>query len=76
MDVLRAADETYGGHPVSSTVHHGFRRGDYARVVGEPKVVVRAEIQHLLAGANFDFRLLLGCDEPLLLVEPGLSNRV
>src|ERR1035437_9429569 len=46
---LRAADEPHAGHPKTPLIQGCFGRRDEAGVVGEPKVVVGAEVQDVLA---------------------------
>jgi hypothetical protein len=50
VDLLRPADEPHRGEPVAPAVERRVRRADDLGVVGEPEVVVRAEIED--AGAR------------------------
>ena len=65
---LRAADEAYRSHAVTPFIEALLAGLDQVRVVGEAEVVVRTEIQHMLAG-HIDISLLLRGDHAFLLVQ-------
>ena len=46
VQVLGAADEAHRGEAVAARVEGRPRRGEQLRVVGEPEVVVGAEVEH------------------------------
>ncbi len=76
VDRLRAANEPYRGHPESIGVQAGFCRRDQVRMIGQPQVVVCAEVEDLLAGLDADLGRLRGGDNALCLVEAGLADGV
>jgi hypothetical protein len=47
MEILRAADEPDGGHSIAMLLQSGGGSLSDVRVVGEPQIVVGAEIEHL-----------------------------
>ena len=73
VDVLRTADEAYGGHAVTACIHLLLGCLHEPRVVGETQVVVGAEVEYLLA-AHLDFRPLGRGDYPFFLVEASLPD--
>ena len=73
--VLGAADEAHRGHAVAVAVERRLAGGDERRVVGEPEVVVGAEVQHPPAGLGVDRPGLRRGDDPLVLVEPLAADR-
>ena len=70
---LGAADEADRGHAVAPAVERLVGRLDDRRMVGEPEVVVRAEVEQLAAPGHVDMRALGRRDLELGLVEPGLA---
>jgi hypothetical protein len=71
---LCAADEADGRHPVAPAVERLAGGLDDLRVVGEPEVVVRAEVEQLAAPGHVDVRTLRRRDLELGLVEPRLAH--
>ena len=71
MQVLRAADEAHARHPVAVRLEGLVRGGDDLRMVREPEVIVRAEVQHLAAVVEADVRVLRRGHHELVLVEPA-----
>ncbi len=49
VHALRAADEAHRGHAEAVAIEAVLRRADEPRDVGEPEVVVGAEVEHLAA---------------------------
>jgi hypothetical protein len=70
---LGAADEAHRGHPETPLVERRLGGRDDVRVVGEPQVVVGAEVQGV-ASRGADVSRLRGRDLALALVEPGLLD--
>ncbi len=71
---LRAADEAHRGEAVAPLVERlagGLRDG---RMLREAEVIVRAKVEHGLAAADADVRVLRRGDDALALVEPRLAN--
>src|SRR5690606_22802105 len=69
VDVLRAADEADRAE-AEAVLRRAVARGlDEPRVVGQPEIVVRAEVQHLAAACDLDAGGLLRGDDALGLVE-------
>ncbi len=64
VQILRAADEPDRGHAEPMAVHRAFRGGDQAGVVGQPKIVVGAQVQHPPA-VHLHMRRLGAGDQPL-----------
>ena len=73
--VLSSADEPHRREPEAVLVHGVFRGPDELRVVGEPEVVVRAEVEDRLRG-DLNLRGLVRHDDALVLVEAGIPNGV
>ncbi len=48
MQVLRAADEPDRGHAIAVVIHGALGRFDQRRMVGQPKIVVGAQVDHLI----------------------------
>src|SRR5207237_8288082 len=67
VHVLRAADEAHRRHAVAVMLEPGARSGDDFRMVGEAEIVVGAEVQHLAAALDADFRSLGALDDALAL---------
>ena len=67
---LGAADEAYRGHAVAVAVERRVGGGDDRRVVGEPEVVVGAEVQHLAPVLEADHGILRRGDDALALEQP------
>ena len=70
VDLLGAADEAHACHPVAPPVQRLPGSGHHPRVVGEPEVVVGAQVEDLAAVGDGHRRLLGRDDHPLGLVEP------
>ena len=75
VQVLGAADEAHRGEPETVRVERLFRDGDDVRMVGEAKVVVRAEVQHLAVVPGADRRRLRRGDHALGLVQALVADR-
>ena len=73
VELLGAADESHGGHPVAPAIERIACGIDHPLVVRKPEVVVRAEVQHLPAPFDLDMRALRGRDHELGLVGAGLA---
>ena len=71
---LRPADEADRREPVAPAVECLVSRLDDRGMVGEPEVVVRAQVEQLTAPGHVDVGALRGCDLELGLVEPGLAH--
>lgn len=79
VDLLGAADEAHGRQAVAPAVQGLVCRGDDLGVVGEPQVVVGAEVEDLTGaptGGDGDGGGLRGADDPLGLLEPGVADLV
>ena len=75
MQGLRAADETHRGHAEAEPVERRPRRRFDLGVIGEPEIVVGAEIDHLAAG-DADAAALRPIYQPLALGQPvGFDGR-
>ena len=74
VDVLRSADETHGRHTVTTLVHRFLGSGDQARIVRQPEIVVRTEVQCLAAVLKGDFGTLGGADIAFVFVKTGLFD--
>ena len=73
VDVLGSADEANRGHPEAMLGERLLRRFDHSRVVGQPEIVVRAEVDDRFSAAfpsDLDRGLLRRNDDSLLLEEP------
>ena len=73
VDGLGAADETDGGHAVPEAVERCPRGGDHLRMVREPEIIVRTQVQNFRrcpVSKDIDFRLLRPGNQALRLVEP------
>ena len=68
--ILTSADETYRRHSEAARIHRTLRRLDKTRIVRQPKIVVGAEIEYLLA-RYVDLGALRRADHPFVLVEAG-----
>src|SRR5262249_49569672 len=73
VDLLRAADEAHRGHAVTELRERALARGPHRGMVGEPEVVVGAEVDHFVI-ARVDECTLRAGDHPLALVEPLLAE--
>src|SRR5207247_1513647 len=71
---LRAADEPHRGHAVAPPLERGVRRGDDLGMVGQPQVVVGAQVQHLAPAGHADMRRLRRLDDVLVLVQTRLAQ--
>src|SRR5262249_13697448 len=69
VDLLGAADEAHRGHAVAVLVQRPLRRGAHLRVVGEPEVVVGAQVDDVAAVRVHD-PALRPLDHALALVQP------
>src|SRR5512143_3684966 len=69
VDALRPADEAYRREAEAPPREAVARRGDEPRVVREPQVVVRAEVEHAGAALELDFGRLRARDDALSLFE-------
>ncbi len=74
MDILGPADKADGRHAETMAVQRILGRPDHFGVGGEPQVVVRAEVQHLLPGRDPDDRALGGGDDALFLKEARFAD--
>ena len=74
VDLLGAADEAHAGHAVAPVVERFVRSPDDLRMIGQAKIIVGAEIEHLAAGAGGQARLLRGGDDALGLESAGLAD--
>ncbi|MNH18055.1 hypothetical protein D3C79_777460 [compost metagenome] len=68
MLILSAADEAHRGHAEAVAVQPLMGRGDEVGMVGQPQIVVGAEVQYLLA-THRDLGLLGRGDDAFLLVQ-------
>ena len=73
---LRAADEADRRHAESVAIEAILRGGNDPHVVGESQIIVRAEVEHALAGGELDHRRLRAADRTLALVEPVRANLI
>lgn len=76
VQVESAADEPHRGHAVAVLVQRCMCRFYQYRAVGQPKVVVGAEVQDVVARFDRDVGALGRCDHALGFVEPGVSDRL
>ncbi len=63
--LLRAADETHAGHPEAPAVERFVSGADDLGMIGESKIIVRAEIQDLAPAGDADVGGLRGGDDAL-----------
>jgi hypothetical protein len=75
VDGLGAADEAHAREPQAPAGEALLRGPHQGRVVGEPEVVVGAEVEDLMA-AHRDVGALRTLDDPLALPEPGLADGI
>ena len=75
---LRPADEPDRGHPEAPPVEGLVRGGDDVGMIGEPQVVVRAQVHDgAVAGAvELDVWPLRAREDPLALERPRLADRI
>ena len=73
---LRAADEAHRRHPEAPPLERVTGRLDHGRVVGEPEVVVGAEVEQRAHPLDLDVGRLRRLEHELALVEPRLSEPV
>ena len=76
VDRLRAADEADRGHSVAPALEPRLCGGLDPLVLGEAKIIVGAEVDHVLARGDLDMAALRSRDHPLGLVEAGLADAV
>ncbi len=69
VQILGAADEAHRRHAESVVVQRFFCRRDDALVIGEPEIIVGAEVDHLSAAAHLDRSALGRGDHALVLVK-------
>ena len=69
MNVLRAANETHTRHSESMGVERFFCRRQQRRMIGQPKIIVRAHVENAPSAADLDFRILRTGDDALSFVE-------
>ncbi len=67
MHALRAANESHGGDAVAEMLERVVRGLEHGRVVREPEVVVRAQIDQFAAVRQADHGTLRGADHALAL---------
>jgi hypothetical protein len=65
VDLLRAADEAHGRHAVTVAIERTLRCLANGGVVGEPQIVVRAQIHDFTTRADPHYRALRGRQNPL-----------
>ncbi len=75
VQILRAADEAHRREAEAVRVERVLRGRDDVRMVGEPEVVVRAEVQHLAAVGRADLRRLRRRDDALGLEKALIADR-
>ena len=68
VHLLRAADETDRGHAVAPAIQRFPRRRDNCRMIGQPQVVVGAQVQHITF-RDADRRALRSRDDALWLLK-------
>ena len=73
---LRPADEPHRGHPEPPPLERVARRLDHRRMVGEPEVVVGAEVEKAAHPLHLDVRRLRRFEHELALVEARLPQPV
>lgn len=69
VDVLRPANEPDRGHAVPIGLHRRLRGSNQTGIIGQPQIVVGAEVQKL-APRHLDMRALRPVDQPLSLHQP------
>lgn len=78
VDILRAANEAHRGHSETSLVQGPLGGCDDPFIIGQPQVVVRAEVQHLARlipqGPGLDARRLRRINMAFSLVESRLAQ--
>jgi len=74
VQILRAADKAHRGHTEAMLVQRGLGGFDDAGIIGQAKIVIGAEIQHIAGFIRLDLDALRGRDAALALVQPGLVN--
>ncbi len=73
---LGAADEAHRRHPEAPSLERVARGLDHRRVIGEPEVVVRTEVEELAHALDLDVRRLRRLEHELTLVEASLPQSV
>ena len=58
VNVLRAANEAHARHAEPMGVERFFGRRDQRRMIGQPKIIVRAHVEHAFAARDRDVRVL------------------
>ena len=76
VERLRAADEAHRGHAEAPPLERLARRLDHGRMVGEPEVVVGAEVEQAAHSLDLDVRGLRRLEHELALVEARLLQPV
>ena len=71
--LLGAADEAHRGHAVAAVIEGALRRSAHRRMVGEPEVVVGAQVDHRASG-NLHDRALRALEHALGLVQALLAQ--
>ena len=74
VDVERPTDETHGCHAISVVVHRVGCCRYQRRMVGQPEVVVGAQVQNPFSSFHLDRPTLRGGDGAFGLVETGCSE--
>ena len=76
MQVLRTADEAHAGEAKAVRIQRILGRRDDVGMVGQAKIVVGAEVQHLATIAGADRRRLWRGDNAFGLVQALLAYRI
>ena len=76
VDLLRAADEAYGGKAVAPLLIAGLGGGDDLGVVGKAEIVVGAHVENAFGLGGVDPRALLGGDDALLAPGTGIADGI
>ena len=56
MQILRAADKAHRGHAEAMVIQRGFRRSNQTRVIGQPEIIIRTQIQKIRITLCFNYR--------------------
>src|ERR1700761_579316 len=64
MNVLCATNETNASHPESARIECCFGGFDQFRMIGQPEIVICAEVQHVAAAGDANMRILRARDDP------------
>src|SRR3989442_10547527 len=69
MNILRAANKSHCRHAESSPLQRLPGRRDDLGMIGQSKIVIRAEVEHSLAAGDRDARILGAGQDPFALIE-------